>query len=155
MALFDISELLEMAVKDELTGQAYYEALAQATADAKLRKLCAGLAAQEAGHATRFRAMTAEVPEPKKRTEGYLGQREDYVGALLGSRAFPTPEAAAAKAAAIANDPAAVAIALGMEKNTLLFFLEMRDLVAEKDGKYMDAIIEEERAHVTQLSAIS
>jgi rubrerythrin len=154
MPLFNIAELLQMAVKDELTGQAFYEALAQATGDADVREKCLAFAAQEAGHAVRFANMATEVEPGKQRTEGYSGQYGDYIGALLGSRAFPTPEAAAEKASSVGDDAAAVAIALGMEKDTLLFFLEMRDLVSEPDRKYMDAIIEEERMHVAQLSAM-
>jgi rubrerythrin len=152
MALFSMKQLLEMAVRDEETGVAFYTGLAERAGDASLRVLYSTLAAQEEHHAARFREMAAAVGEEAIPREQYPGQRESYLGALLGSRAFPTPAEAAAQAHVL-GDAESLRVALEMEKDTLLFFLEMRGAVSAKQAEYLDAIVDEERGHVTQLSA--
>jgi rubrerythrin len=50
------------------------------------------------------------------------------------------------------SDAEAINIGLEAEKNSILFYSVMRDLVPERDREVVDRIIEEEKRHVVHLS---
>jgi len=52
----------------------------------------------------------------------------------------------------VSSDIEAIQIALGAEKDSILFYSEMRDLVRMPDRDVVSKIIEEERSHLRQLS---
>jgi rubrerythrin len=52
----------------------------------------------------------------------------------------------------VSSDVEAIQIALGAEKDSILFYSEMRDLVRMPDRDVVSKIIEEERSHLRQLS---
>ena len=150
MALFDVRELVDMAIKDEETGAAFYNALAEATQSDKVKERCAAIAQQEVGHAKRFRAMLDELGGSTPR-EQYPGEYEAYVAELLQERAFTTPALAADKARSAGSDAEAIEIAMRMEKDTLLFLQEIKKFVAQKNHPHVDEVIDEERDHLMDL----
>lgn len=153
MALFNVRELISMAVKDEETGIAFYQALAEVAGNSAVKEKALEISKQEAVHARRFQQMIDEIGEYKPR-EQYSGQYDAYVQALLDGRAFPEPEKAADKARAAASDGEAIRIAMGLEKDTLLFLQEMKGLIKPEYTNYVQEIIEEERAHLAELTAL-
>ena len=153
MRLVDLSELIEMAVKDEQTGIAFYGALAQAAATPEVRSQMLAIAEQEKGQLAWFQKMLDDIGQCQP-VEEYPGEYEEYLWALLKSRAFPEPEAAAAKARTAQSDAAAIQMAIKLEKDTLEFLQEMRRFVGVERGTYVDVIIEEEREHVTALTRL-
>ena len=150
MPLFDVRELIEMAVKDEETGIAFYKALADVTETPGIKKGCLAISKEEEGHAQRFRGMLDEIGDYQP-IEEYPGQHEEYVRVLLEDRAFPEPEKAAEKARAARTDIEAIDIAMRLEKDTLLFLEQMKDFVPQTHGDYIQEIIAEERNHLTEL----
>jgi rubrerythrin len=153
MALFAVAELLDMAVKDEETGIAFYRALAEATTSEHVKEQCLAISRQEEGHAKRFRKMVEEVGQYQS-AEEYPGQYEDYVRSLLESRAFPDPGKAAQKAREAASDADALDTAMRLERDTLLFLQEMKNFVPQTHTEYVDEIIGEERGHLTDLTRL-
>ena len=153
MALFDVRELLQMAVKDEETGIAFYKALAEATQAPHVRTQCLAISEQEEAHAQRFRKMLDEIGDYAPGEE-YPGQYEGFVRALLDARAFPEPSKAAERAKVAANDAEAIDIAMRLERDTLLFLGEIKNLVPPTHGEIVDAVIQEEQAHLTDLAAL-
>ena len=51
MALFDVRELLKMAIKDEETGIAFYKALAEVVQRPDIQSQCIAISKQEELHA--------------------------------------------------------------------------------------------------------
>ena len=154
MTVLKMSEFIAMAVRDEETGEAFYTELARSAPTDDMRGAFAKMAGQEHAHAERFRAMQAEVGAYKP-TERQPGEYEGYFHSLLEMRAFGTPAEAAAKAKAIKNPREAVEIAMRMEKDTLLFYMELLEFLPEQQGRYVHEIIGEEQMHVNQLTALS
>ena len=153
MALFDVGELLNAAVKDEETGIAFYKALAEATQRPDVKAQCIAISKQEQVHAERFRKMLDAVGEYKP-SEEYPGQYENYLKALLENRAFPEPEKAAERARAAVGDAEAIDIAMRLEKDTLVFLREMKSLVPGTHGDMVDEVIREEQNHLTELAGL-
>jgi len=153
MALFGVEELVEMAVKDEETGIAFYRAVAQTARSAEVRQACLDIQQQEVQHAARFREMLREIGGHAA-PEQYAGEYEEYVRALLDSRAFPAPELAAERARQAENDADAIDLAMGLERDTLLFLQEMRNFIPSTHTACVEEIINEERGHLTDLARL-
>ena len=83
--------------------------------------------------------------------EGEYGQ---YLRALIDSSVF-TNDSVARDMARRASGPAeALQLALAAEKDSILFYTEMRDLVPQRERDAVTKIINEERTHVRDLSAL-
>lgn len=152
-ALFTGGEILELAVEIERNGYAFYEALAGKTPHHKVKEVCRFLAAEERAHEVTFARML-QNPAQALSLESYPGELERYVKDLAESRVFPHGRAGAAALARAGSDTTALEMAIGFEKDSLLFLFELRALARRPDQKTVDAIIAEERGHVLKLSAL-
>jgi rubrerythrin len=152
MAAFDAAQALEMAQQIEKNGEAYYTAVAGKQADPEVKRLFEDLAAQERIHYQIFSQMLATVgPAPVLPAEEY-DQYDAYLKVALDSALFAGPDKALALAAAAKDKTTAVRGALGFEKDTLLFFYDLREMVAEKDRAAVTRIVSEEKSHVRRLA---
>jgi len=148
--LFHVAELVRIGVEDERSGVAFYDALAAKTSDADLRKLYEDLTTQERYHQKRFERLLEELGDVKP-TESYPGEYVDYLRAMLDSRAFQAPGAAAKMAGECADDKAALDLAIRFERDTLILMKELREMVREKDRKTVDDLAREEQGHLVEL----
>jgi len=151
--LFKVSEIVQMAIDEEHNGTIFYNALAGCAASDALKETAARLAEEERGHEKAFTALRDQlgVHQPH---ETYPGEYADYVAVLVGGKTFPDEEGAIQLAQQAGGDVMAIDTAIAFEKNTLLFLNEMRKLVPEKDRATVDVLIDEERQHLVDLSAI-
>ena len=148
--LFDVVELVRVAVEDERTGGAFYAAAAERAEDPNLKATFADLADQERYHQARFEKMLAELGDVRP-PELYSGEYASYLGALTRDRAFPDETSAVRMAEQCEDDLAFLDVALGFERNTLNLVNEMRVLVSEADKDIVDDITCEEQAHLVAL----
>lgn len=153
MAVFTAGELFDIAVGIERNGVAYYDSLSQLTSDPSLKKTYEQLAQMERLHVGMFQKMRTGagasgpvVPAPDEAEYG------TYLKALIDSSVF-TDDRVARELARRASGPAeALQLALGAEKDSVLFYIGMRDLVPQTDRDVVDGIIREERQHIRELS---
>lgn len=153
MALLNVGELIEMAMKDEETGIAFYNAWAEGCRNPQIKGRVQAIAKQEEVQLRWFDKMLDEVGQEHP-TEDYPGEYEEYMRALLTSSAFPDPESAAEMARATQDDVALIDMAMNLEKETLVFLQKMRAFVSRKNHPYLDVIIEEEREHLVELGKL-
>ena len=150
---FTGSELANIAVGIEQSGAAYYDSLAQSAKDDKSRSMWKYLALEEKKHIEIFRHMLDSLSDyapPDTYTEEY----DLYLRALIDSAVFRNDEVARAMAQKVDNASEAIMIALSAEKDSILFYLNLRELVLRPQREAVDQVIEEEKAHVRQLSAL-
>lgn len=151
--VFSSREMVEMAIQTEQNGYAFYvEAASRAKADS-VRSLLEWLADQEKQHEEVFRGML-DKPELHIPAEEYAGQREAFVQALLESRVLPDRETGTSRLQQMTEDDQIIQFALGFEKDTILFMVEMRELVAPAGHPTVDRLIAEEKSHVQRLLAL-
>jgi len=149
--MFEVAELVKVAINDEKTGAAFYTKLSDLVRDAELAKTFATLAEQERGHQQRFEAMLAEMGDVKP-PDLYPEQYLNYVTAMTADRAFPDEDAAVRQAQAVDDDREAIRMALRIERDTLVLMNDMRNLVRDKDRAVVDELIKEEQQHVIDLT---
>jgi len=145
---FNIKALIETAVVDERSGAELYKRMAGRTQDAGLQKLFGNLARQEQEHERRFSQLLEQVeaPESWQYPDPYVSFLESLVA--QGGRADSQARVQKAE-----GDAELLAIALGFEQEQLALQREMGDLLGDTHRRIVDEIIDEERAHLVQLSA--
>lgn len=148
MDTFSIAEVVEMAIRTEKLGHSYYTELAAKFKDKRdAWELFTKLAEQEAIHEERFKYLKGTLGEVEATQ---WEEVSEYMRAYVESAFFLGRDKAFAHMQNITEPNAAVGLAIGFEKETLLFFYGMRDFVKEKE--IVDEIIKEEKSHIVWLN---
>lgn len=143
--------ILQWALEIERNGEAFYEAVAATAQDREVKTLFQDLAYQEQRHYRTFERMLARAPAAPADTDS-SNYREFLQNALAGALLGPGKGMESAKQAE--NETEALRAAMAFEKDTLLFFYELVEAVAEDQTAAIRAIIDEERDHLRQLSRV-
>ncbi len=152
-ALFRASDILEMAVRIEQRGAAFYEACLDSGLDPAQREVFAFLADQEHRHQAVFSKMKSGVPEESV-PESYRGELQSYVDSFVRDRVFDDPAAAKEKASALASSGEAVDWALDFERRSIEFYRGMEGVLRPSESETLAEIIEEEKDHIRRLEGL-
>jgi len=152
MTVFTAAEGLEMAMEIEKNGELFYNEAAAKSADPEVGALFEDLAAQERGHYRLFQKMLGDVKPALELPAAEYDQYQTYLRAALENALFAGPDKALALARQADDRKTALRAALGFEKDTLLFFYDLRDMVSEADRETISAIIREEKRHLRRLA---
>jgi rubrerythrin len=77
-----------------------------------------------------------------------------YLQATIQSAFFQGSDKALALAEQVSDEKEALQMALDFEKETMLFFYDLRDKVSEADKPVVEGIIAEEKNHVRRLAGM-
>ena len=154
MALFTAAEAFEMAMEIERNGKVFYDAVAAKTTDPGVKTLFQELAAQEQRHYAVFQKMSgiASSAASPSLPDAERDEYQAYLQAALDSALFAGPDKALAMAKQAQDRQTALRAALGFEKDTLLFFYDLREMVGEADREALSRIIGEEKMHLRRLA---
>jgi rubrerythrin len=145
---FNADDIFEMAEQMERNGAKFYRTAAQAVSAADAKAFLLNLAAMEEDHEKVFAAMRAGLNSAQKSATVFDpdGEAVHYLRALADTRVFFQKEIDTSSMQAILKD------AITAEKDSIVFYLGMRDAVPEKLGRErLDAIIREEMGHIRLL----
>jgi len=156
MALLTGTEIIEIAVNLEDSGEAFYTASAQKATDAKIKALFQDLAAQERHHRCVFQQLIqpGEYAVEFVLTPEQWDEFRAYAGALLQQSFFASPESALNRAAQAQDAQEALLAAIRFEKESLLFFHEFKNAVRGGGQQALERVIQEERQHIQRLTAM-
>ena len=152
---FNADEVFEMAIRIENNGAAFYRKAAGLQSDTNNQKFLEGLANMEDQHQKIFTEMRTTLTENDKSPKVFDPYDEvpQYLAAMadtMGGEGSPSV------ADSLTGDETLEEIlrtAVGLEKDSILFYLGLRDLIPTQSGQdRIDEIIREERRHVAQLS---
>ena len=146
--VFNMNEILEMAEQIERNGAAFYRNAAKGISDSQKSKYLLELAQMEDQHEKTFASMRAQLSEKEKTTTLFDPEDETvlYLRALADTRVFFEKKIDTSSMEEILKE------ALTAEKDSIVFYLGMKDLVPEKFGKEkIDSIIKEEMEHIKLL----
>jgi rubrerythrin len=148
---YNIDEIFEIAEQIERNGVAFYRRAAESSMDEERKQKFLDLAEMELSHERTFAAMRTEQEnaptsfDPDGEATRYLDAIAD--GYIFDLRADFIEDLAGKTLEEILK------IAIDLEKNSIIFYLGLWDLVSESLGKErMEAIIVEEMNHITLLS---
>lgn len=158
-AVFNADDIFEMAEQIERNGAKFYRTSADRISDTSAKKLLLTFADMEDQHEKTFAAYRAELSDQEKESTVFDPDDESvlYLRALADLRVFSgkkVPDYAATEGRAqeeIMEDIFSTAIQA--EKESIVFYVGMKDLVPENLGKTrLDEIIKEEMKHIRILT---
>ena len=148
MEMFSIREVIEQAVQTERLGYDFYTAAAKRFREnEKLVKLFDILAGQELRHERVFSQLKEKIKD--ENLEGWE-EASQYLRAIVESEFFLGRNKSLTSIENLKSVEDAVRHALGFERETLLYYFSLKDVVKEK--KMVNEIIEEEKSHIIWLS---
>jgi rubrerythrin len=152
MGVFSAAEALEIAMQIEKNGEAFYRAVAAKATDPSIKTLFQELAAQEQKHYAVFEKMAGAVSGAVGPSAPEYDEYQTYLQAALDNALFAGPDKALAMAGQAHDRQSALRAAIGFEKDTLLFFYDLREMVSEAEQKAITGIIREEKVHLRRLA---
>jgi rubrerythrin len=152
MAVLTAAEALKWALEIEKNGEAFYDAVAAKGVDPEVKALFEDLAAQERGHYQVFQKMLKEAkPDPDLSTVEY-DEYQTYLQVALAEALFAGPDKGLTLAKQAQDRETALRAAMGFEKDTLLFFYDLREMVGQAERGAISDIILEEKTHLRRLA---
>ncbi len=147
------SELINIAIGIERRGIAFYDIMTKSTENATARDVFQYLADMERLHIQVFQGMLGEADKYQP-AETYAGEHVAYLQALVDSSVFTDDIVTSEMATQADSDIEALELAIGAEKDSILFYYEMRDIMPQRARPTVDKIIAEEKSHLRQLSEL-
>jgi rubrerythrin len=147
---FSGKELVDIAVSIEKSGMAFYDSMIKCAKGKKAQTAFKYLADQEKEHIKAYERMlgaVADAPPPESYTEEY----DQYLKSLVESAVFSSEAAACKLAESTSSDVEGIGIGMRAEKDSILFYTELQDLVRRADARIIGKIIEEEKSHLKRL----
>lgn len=146
--VFEIDEILDLAIRMEKNGEAAYRQAIQRSADERLKTALAWMAQEEAEHGQWFSKLRASLDRGGKNPFLEEMSRELFDN-LVGGQSFSLREV---DFAAVQSLDELVAIFIEFEKDTVLFY-EMIAPFVEDDATraHLQTIIAEENRHIARL----
>jgi len=158
MALgFNLDEVFEMAIRIEENGAAFYRKAAGLQSNAKNREFLEKLAAMEDGHKATFEQMRKSLTENEKGGKVFDPHDELslYLSAMADTHGGEGSPSVADSLTGTETMEEVLTTAIGLEKESILFYLGLKDMVPPKYGRErIDGIIQEERSHIAQLTSL-
>jgi rubrerythrin len=144
-SITSIESVLDLAVWLEKHGQAFYENARDAAAEPELKDLFALLAVEERKHCAIYTDLYQLYTGKTVEGEQLLGEYGKFIQLLI-KEIIQSLELEG-----VASEEDLLGRALQFEKDTLLYFLEVKPLFRGKAGSLIEAICREEKRHIQQL----
>ncbi len=151
---FNADEIFEMAEEVERNGAKFYREVAAKAPNRKTKDMFLGLAAMEDGHLRTFREMRASLSDQEKGGTTFDPDNEAslYLQAMADTKGFEGMRSPTEQLTGKESMQELFEIAIEAEKNSVMFYVGLKGMVAARAGKdKVEGIIREEVGHVAQL----
>ncbi|MCK5542401.1 MAG: ferritin family protein [Desulfobacterales bacterium] len=145
---FNANDIFEIAIKIEQNGAIFYRNAAEKVDKEDNKKFLLELAKMEDTHEATFESMQKELKDTEVFSTAFDPEDENilYLKALADARVFAKKEEPVSEFKEIIHS------AIQAEKDSIVFYLGIKQLVPEKHGKSkIDYIIKEEMSHIKLL----
>ncbi len=144
-------EVLTMALRIEENGFEYYTGAGRAAKSRALKTLFKTLAEQEKEHIKVFDRLKVHMPEAPVAGDPYADEADMYLNAIADTKVFTSPGEGKKLASRIKSERQALSCAMGMEKDSILFYYEILKMIRDKDRVFVERLIEQEKEHLRKL----
>ena len=154
---FNAFEIFEMAEQIERNGIKFYRKAAKGISAQDARQMLLDLAEMEAEHEKVFAGMRKELQDQDRQTMVFDPEDEMalYLQAMANGHVFDLRKDPAEQLTGAETIGDIVKLAIEAEKDSIVFYLGIKDFVPVRAGKdKVDAIIKEEMGHITLLNRI-
>jgi rubrerythrin len=152
---FNADEVFEMALQIERNAAGFYRRAAQNTDDKRLQKKLLDLATMEKEHEKVFAEMRERLSHQEREPTmpDPWGEAVLYLRGIADGRVFDLKRDPAEWLTGKETKADILRAAISQEKDSIVFYLGMKELVPERLGKdRIDSIVKEEMNHIAALS---
>jgi len=149
--IFSGSEIVEMAIQIEKNGRDFYNKVSEFLKGKDTKRIFKYLASQEEKHIKVFEDMLSAVKKYEP-SEAYTDEYFSYIKALSEEHIFTKKKKGKEIADTVKDGRRAVELGLSFERDSILFYYEMKNFVPESEHNIIDNLIREEQMHLKKLS---
>lgn len=149
--LLNAGEILGFAIYIEKNGYEFYTEIAKKFEHPKLMAFLHLLAEDEQNHERTFKTMQSSVSSFHI-PESYPGEYESYMKDYLKTFAPKSSETMKALAARTESIHDALELALSFEKDSVVFYSSLKNMVKKEQQDILDKIIAEEIHHILRIT---
>lgn len=151
--IFSGSEVVELGIQIEKNGRDFYDTLSKQTKSAPAGRVFEFLTREEEKHIEVFRRIFEEI-EKDSRPPVFADDYFNYMSALAGEYVFTQKDKGKEIAQKVADDREAIELAIGFEKDSIIFYEGIKEIVPESDKSIIDGLIGQEQQHFLKLSEL-
>ncbi|MGD0794908.1 MAG: ferritin family protein [Dehalococcoidales bacterium] len=150
---FSPGELIKIAIGIERSGITFFDIMARTTDAEMAREIFEQFVQMEREHLILFQDMQTEI-EDNEPPAALTPEDSSYLQALIDDAVF-TNDAVMNEAVSQADsDIKALEVGISAEKDSILFYQALKDLMPRRTIPAIAGIISEEKSHLQQLTAI-
>ena len=154
---FNAFEIFEIAEQLERNGAKFYRKAARSIADQDLRQILLELADMEAEHEETFAGMRKQLSESDKDWQLRVFDPENelslYLQAMANGHVFDLRKDPSKQLRSTETVEDILKLAIDAEKDSIVFYLGLKDFVPIRAGKdKVEEIIKEEMSHIAVLN---
>jgi len=147
--LLDVKEILEFAVYIEERGYEFYVGAMKKFSEARITELFQYLADEEFKHEKIFKKLLEQSGELKGGSHD--AEYQAYLREFCKSHSLADPETVNAKLSKVSGLEEVLDMAMGFEKDSIVFFSELKGIYARGNSAAVDKIIHEEMGHLRKI----
>jgi len=151
--VFSGNDLINIAIGIERRGITFYDIMAKSTDNDGVMAVFEELVEMEREHLKTFQDMLEKADEYRN-AEVPRQEYSDYLQALMDNAVFTDDMITSEMATQADSDIKAIELGISAEKDSILFYYEMKDNMPRRTAPIIDRIIAEEKLHLKQLSEI-
>ena len=150
MLFFSGSEIIKVAIQIEKNGFAFYRSLSDSMEEEDVKVLFDYLANEEEKHIRSFESLYETFkdyePDIPDKEEYY-----DYIQAMAGMNVFTKKDGIDEVLNKAKNKKDALDMAIRFEKESIVFFVEVKGLVRESQRDAVEELVHQEQKHLRKL----
>ncbi len=147
--LLDVKEILEFAVYIEERGYEFYVGAMKKFSEPRATELFQYLADEEFKHEKVFKKLMEQEGDVKKGEHD--AEYQSYVREFCKAHSLGDKEAISRKLARLSSLEEILDLAMGFEKDSIVFFSELREAYARGQAGPVDKVIHEEMGHLRKI----
>ncbi len=151
--IFSVSEVVQLGIQIEKNGRDFYSAVAISSKKDRARQIFQYLADEEKKHIELFENILSNI-EKYESSGLYPEEYFSYLRALSEEYVFTKEKKGEEIAQKVKDDMEAIEIGINTEKDSILFYNEMKKLVIKDRHETIDKLIEQEQEHLRKLSEL-
>jgi rubrerythrin len=148
--IFSAREIAEAAVEKEKMRRGFYETVSELCTDEEMKALFQFLTSEEDKHVAAFAQIRDSLPVEKGAVE-YSEDMAAYMDSVIDDRLYSEIDSKEFVQKAL-NNKDVFRLAIGFEKDAILYFREFLPFLTESDRMIVEELIEQEKGHIRKLA---
>ncbi len=148
------AELLNIAVRIENNGYAFYDQFAKKAKDNAVNAMLIYLRDEEKKHSDKFSYMLEELHKKAGQESLYTQEYSAYIKSIASKLVFSQENTGIEIAQEMKSDKQAIEKAIEFEKDSIRYYNAMKEAVSEGEKNVLEEVVHEEEVHLEKLSGL-